>query len=396
MTQKNELSRSPETDPLTVAYIANIRFPTEKAHGYQIARVLSALTEIGVTSKLIVPTRKNHITAPWHEYYGVEPTFTVRTVWCPDLFSGNPLWDRIAFLTQTVMFGIRLCFLAISKSTVIMTRDKGIAWLYGVLGYRVVYSAHSVTGNKFLYRMLLKRVAAVVANSEGTKAAVEALLTTRVVVAHNGADQNPYISTERSVLRKELELPRNKHIVLYSGHLYSWKGIDTVLDAAKHLRTNKDVEVVVIGGLPADVFRYREYALREHIPNIVFLGHQDKSLVPKFLAAADVLLLPNSAQTEESITQTSPLKLFEYLASGRTIIASDLPSIRSVVSDREVFFVTPDDGSALAFAIEYALEREDEARSRREHSLTLSKTYTWSAHTEILKSVLVARLTKTQ
>jgi len=105
--------------------------------------------------------------------------------------------------------------------------------------------------------------------------------------------------------------------------------------------------------------------------------------VPRYLKAADVVVLPNSRNSRQkrfsiySRYDTSPIKLFEYLASGAPIVASDLPSIREIVSEEEVFFVKPDDPQELAQGIERLLTDQEFARTLSSRALERSKEYTW-------------------
>lgn len=362
-----------------IAYVANIRFPTEKAHGYQIARVCSALVEEGAHVSLFVPTRRNHIEQSWHEYYGIGSTFRVVSVPCFDGMSGYVFIDRIMFVVQMLIFGIRTVRL-IPEGVTVVTRDAVLAWIFGICKRKVVYNAHKAQQG-FLHRMLLSRISGVVANSEGTEEGLQKMIKVPVVVIHNGSDRNPYFATSSEKLRTDLELPHDAYIALYSGHLYSHKGADTLIAAAEHLKKNSTVSIVVIGGLSSDVKKYQDRAATRQLTNIVFYGHQSKERVPKYLRAADVLLLPNLREGE-SISMTSPLKLFEYLSAGRPIIASDLPSMRAIISEETAFLVPPGDGAALAEAIEYTLEHKNVARSRADNALTLSERYTWEAHAQ--------------
>ncbi len=79
--------------------------------------------------------------------------------------------------------------------------------------------------------------------------------------------------------------------------------------------------------------------------------------VADYLAAADFLLLPNSASTPLSIRHTSPMKAFEYMAAERPVIASDLPSIREIFQHEvNALLVPPDDPEQLRAAIRRLLD----------------------------------------
>ncbi|MEK9147905.1 MAG: glycosyltransferase family 4 protein, partial [Patescibacteria group bacterium] len=110
---------------------------------------------------------------------------------------------------------------------------------------------------------------------------------------------------------------------------------------------------------------------------IRFVGHRPWAEIPLWLKAADVLVLPNTGRMRVSQYYTSPMKLFEYMASGRPIVASDIPSIREIVDETMVFFATADDPESFAQVIQQTLNRPGEARSRVEKSLAEVKKYTW-------------------
>ena len=97
------------------------------------------------------------------------------------------------------------------------------------------------------------------------------------------------------------------------------------------------VNGIVVGGHPgeADLARLERRANELGLgPRVAFTGMVRPREVAARLEPADVLVLPNPA-TAASERYTSPLKLFEYLALGRPIVASDLPAFREVVRHRE-------------------------------------------------------------
>jgi glycosyltransferase involved in cell wall biosynthesis len=164
-------------------------------------------------------------------------------------------------------------------------------------------------------------------------------------------------ATDTSIFERPERLPPNPYpnggpIAVYSGHLYDWKGIPTVLEAAKLL---PDAQFHLVGGFPEDIQRQRERANSLEINNVFFHGMKMHVEVPPYLWHADVLLLPPSGK-HPSAQWTSPVKLGEYLASGTPVVATSIPALRDWLSDKEVEFVTPDDAASLAAGIRRLLE----------------------------------------
>lgn len=143
---------------------------------------------------------------------------------------------------------------------------------------------------------------------------------------------------------------------LYAGHLYDHKGIPTVLAAA---RRTPDVGFELLGGAPEDVARTR--AAAASLANVRVHGAVPHGDVPRWLWHADALLLPPSAR-EPSAAWTSPVKLGEYLASERPIVASAIPGLMAWVDDAVVTWFRPDDEADLARALRTALA-EPQARA---------------------------------
>jgi glycosyltransferase involved in cell wall biosynthesis len=184
---------------------------------------------------------------------------------------------------------------------------------------------------------------------------------------------------------KTLSVP----IVAYAGHLYPWKGVDVLLEALVQL---PDVHGLIVGGHAAepDLDRVRALASRLGIESrVTFTGMVEPARVPDLLERADVLVLPNPASAI-STRYTSPLKLFEYLAARRAIVASDLPSIREVVQDGvDALLVAPGDPQALANAIRRVVD--DRALGERLSCAAseLARHYTWTRRAERLETLFM-------
>jgi glycosyltransferase involved in cell wall biosynthesis len=178
-------------------------------------------------------------------------------------------------------------------------------------------------------------------------------------------------------------------VVVYAGHLYAWKGVDVLLDALRELG---DVRGLIVGGheKEPDLARLREQAARLGISDrVTFTGLVAPPDVAGHLRAGSVLVLPNPASAI-STRFTSPLKLFEYMAAGRPIVASDLPSIREVLRhEQNALLVEPGDAAALAAGVRRLLDDRPLADRLAQAAVTDVASYSWDRRAERLETLLL-------
>lgn len=378
---------------MKLAYIVNARIPTEKAHGYQVCKMCEEFSKNGVDSCLYFPTRKNFIEEDLFEYYSVEENFLVNKIKMFDFIYWERFFFRRGQVFQSLFFLLKLLFVKIEKDNIIYTRDSEIAWLFKKRGYQVYFEAHFWPQSKnSLYRYFLKEVDGIICNSHGTMERHKQSGLKRLLVAPNGVDLDEFkIDKTKDELRAELDLPRDKKIVMYVGHLYGWKGVDTVVEVAKLMKDKHDFVFVLIGGTNEDIEKYSSLFKEEKLENILLLGRKKKSDIPKYLKSADILLLPNTPVSTESIKYTSPIKMFEYMASGVAIVASDLPSIREVLNDSNVSLVSTGDSEALEKSIVGLLGDKDDYRGKVERALEDVKAYSWKKRALKIKELIEKR-----
>ncbi len=111
--------------------------------------------------------------------------------------------------------------------------------------------------------------------------------------------------------------------------------------------------------------------------HIRIVGHRPHAEVPLWQRAADILVLPNTAKEAISRFYTSPMKLFEYMASGTPIVASDLPSVTEILTSERGVLVEPDNPKALASAIGRALA-DEQAAARAGRAQAWVAEHTWA------------------
>jgi glycosyltransferase involved in cell wall biosynthesis len=331
---------------MNLIYIANVRMPTERAHGIQIAKMCEAFALQDFDVTLLVPKRRNTILeAPW-SYYGVRKNFSIS--WLPSLDTVR--FGRIGFLIQALTFSVCAAWHVwrhTKPGDIIYSRDELPLAIVSFFRRTFVWEAHRGTVNVLVRRLLgvCKRVVVI---SEGLKVRYRELGVPeeRLVLAPDGVDDSFLeFDASKAACRQRLGIAGDEKLALYAGHLYSWKGAGVLADAAETLEKH-GIVVMFVGGTDADIEAFRRTCGDRK--NIRIVGRMPHAEIPSYLRAADVLVIPNTAESDISTRYTSPLKLFEYMASGTPIVASDLPALREVLSELTAFFVPPSDPEALA------------------------------------------------
>lgn len=363
---------------MKIVYIVNTRMPSQRAHGFQIAKTCEKFAALGNEVSLLYPYRKNDLTEDIFNYYGLQRNFKVEMLGSVDFILMSRFLGVLAFYLQSFLFSCALIFRKFDEDSIIYTRDIFIALIFQVKGHITVYNVHNWSRKRELFSRLLNKKMKIVCNSEGTKRKMVENKFRNILSVPNGVDIEEYaIPFSREDVRRKVNLPGDKKVVTYVGNLYRWKGVDTLLGAAR-LIPDENVLFVIVGGDEDDLKAYAKKA--ESIKNILFVGHKQKKEIPLYLKSADVLILPNSAITEESMHHTSPIKMFEYMASGVPIVASNLPSIREVLNTDNAFLAEPDAPQSVAGEIKKVFENPLTAKEKADQALEDVKKYTWDEY----------------
>jgi glycosyltransferase involved in cell wall biosynthesis len=354
---------------MKLAYISNSSPTTRKAHGLQIAKMCEAFADEGVDLELILPHRSKEATKTRGDYfgfYGIKENFKLVKLPVIDLVKfGKP-----GFLITALSFGLSCRkYLRTRKFDAVYTRDPvSPFFLKESPGTLIYFEAHKAL-NRTLMKKLIRRVAGVVSITGNLAAELESLGVAggKILVAPDGVDLEQFdLHIAQVEARKKLGLP-DKKIILYSGNLkLAWKGVGTVVETAKSF--GSDVLFVLIGTGGSEEYNSE---------NVYVAGYKPHKEVPLWLKAANILLLPNTAKEGTSKLYTSPLKMFEYMASKRPIIASDLPSIREVLSEKNAVLVGPDDPKSLAEGIEKILKDPGLVENLSVQAFEDVQNYTW-------------------
>jgi glycosyltransferase involved in cell wall biosynthesis len=373
---------------MKLQYFANIRLPTEKAHGIQIMKTCEALAAAGVEVELFIPDRQNALTQDPFEFYGVQKNFLIQRIDCSDALRWK-IPKFFGFLIQEYSFYRA----AIKKNpppdtqTVWYTRDEGGLRRLSRRTSRVIFELHTIPRRlRSATCRTWNKARAIITITEALKQEVVAagVAEAKVFIVRDAVDVEKFTRTPpQAECRARLSLPPKQPLVVYTGHLYDWKGADVLAQAVPLLPPG--VAVYLVGGTQEDIDRFKK---KFAFPALHLAGWQPPDLIPLWQKAADVLVLPNSAREKISALYTSPLKLFEYLASGTPIVASDLPSLREVVDESMVYFVPPDNPAQLVEGLIRALSSAPEDGTVGQKNLMVAKEFSWQARAEHIIRVI--------
>lgn len=236
--------------------------------------------------------------------------------------------------------------------------------------------------NKYWHRFLIKmsktsQVLRIVCISEALKNywINRGIPSNKLIVAHDGIDQNVFHKNiSKYVARRKLGLPVEKQIVTYTGRLYKNRKIENIITLADKFRK---VHFLLVGGPDEQSNAYKNMAESNEIKNITFTGQIPHEQIPDYLFASDVLLGLWSSDVP-TINYCSPLKVFEYMAAGRIIIAHAFPTIKEVLRHNyNALLAKPDSLEELTKRTKEALEGNYPSSIEAQARKDVFTHYTW-------------------
>jgi glycosyltransferase involved in cell wall biosynthesis len=388
---------------MKLLYMANIRMPTEKAHGLQITQMCEAFAQAGADVTLLVSNRvntpeMNAIKDIW-DYYGVEHNFRIERVWGIDLFPLGKATELFAFYLHTLSFTIYLALtLLFRNADIYYSRDMPTLLVLSLFKPRakLVYEAHQLLKSRFAMRFqswCVRRVGLTVAVTGKLADDLTARGAKHIMVANDGFQIKRFANLpDQSAAREQVKLPKDAFIVGYVGRLHTMtlpKAVDKVIEAIATLRDHA-ISLCLVGGPDDMAENLRQHWLSLGLPadRFLYIGHVVPPLVPIYIAAFDVCAMPYP-DTEYFRYYTSPLKLFEYLAGGRPILGTNLPSVAEVCrSEENSILVPPDDVPAMAAALSRLYSDSALRKKLGESAYETAQEYTWQGRAvKILEAI---------
>ncbi len=379
---------------MRVAVVAPSEIPARRANTMQVMKMCQAIAALGHEVRLAVPASgaaRPVDEAGWSElalHYGLQLEFPV------EMLRATPNLRRYDF-------GIRAVGWVRSwNADLLYTRLPQAAAIGSLLGMPTIYEVHDLPQGfmgpllfwAFLRGRGSRRMVAITHSllydlADRLSAPVEEPFS---LVAPDGVDLSRYADLPgrdqaRRSIETELGMSLGDTVVAgYTGHLYPGRGVELMLAAAASL---PEVVFLLVGGEPQDVRRLRAQVQREGLRNVILTGFIPNAELPVYQAACDMLLMPYQRQVAASsggdiARYLSPMKLFEYMASARPIISSDLPVLKEVLEPEFAIFMPPDDAGSWVAAIQ-SLSEDPQRRAELGSAASMNANrYSWDSRAQ--------------
>jgi glycosyltransferase involved in cell wall biosynthesis len=367
---------------MKTAYVANCNLPNHFAHAMQIMKNAQAWhrnsDEFKFVSNLSLKNWLGRDTAKLNRFYGISDPFDMKLY--PLLDVTGKRWSPVS----ESFYRSAAQYLKDWGAELVFTRTFVLPKYSLDLGLPTIVETHGLPEGSADKEALFKRLeedlfVGIVTISEALRDRYIAygLPAEKILVAPDGADLSMFAKPlDRETARNKLGYEGNGQYALYVGHLYDDRGILEILGAAKQM---PQVNFVIVGGHPGDVERWRLRVANSKYENVEITGFVENHQVPDYLWMADVLLMPYST-TCPTAEWMSPLKLFEYMAAGRPIIATDLNAIKRVLQHRETgYLVEPDSTDSLLAGLQTVLADNVLQQSLSLNTLREVKGLSWES-----------------
>jgi glycosyltransferase involved in cell wall biosynthesis len=347
---------------MKIACISTSQIPSTTANSIQVMKVCQQMQLMGHQVHCWLPGNQSIEFSSLSAQYGLHQTFEISWI---------PTWNqfkRYDFAWKAVQAAIGW------QADVVYTWTPQAALLSSWRQKKTILEMHDRATGKLGLKILDRFVRSLESKNElvcvtqALKSALEDQLgrpipAEQTIIAPNGVDTERYIGLpDRKIARAQLNLAE-QYTVSYTGHFYAGRGLDVLYSMAQAYPA---IQFLWIGGREQELSDVRAKLTLLKLENVRLTGFVDNQTLPLYQASSDVLLMPYEKSIAgssggNSADICSPMKMFEYMATGNPILTSDLPVIREVLDAGYAFFCPPEQPDAWIETLGWIMEHPQEA-----------------------------------
>ncbi|MBW4507862.1 MAG: glycosyltransferase [Scytonematopsis contorta HA4267-MV1] len=379
-----------------IFFSRSISLQPDTAHEIHDVSCANAAANLGYSSVLVFPEQnKNNknildLLSPFHcrkpdnnfkEFYDVQENLDIFTLPMPwPIHKVAKKWLN----SSTVASKYYLPFHLLPHTKIVHTRD----WYFARAAVKnkipIIYERHYFQEKTFESEIVNSPYFQVaITQSEAVRESLieYGMPSEKTVWLHNGFDNSFLVRQPEAAeeWRKELLINGQQFLVVYSGALYGFKGIEVLIDAAKQL---PHIQFAITGGTEGQIKNYQHQAKEKQVENINFLGWiLPRQRLSILFQAADVLAHPHCSG--EAANFTNPVKFFQYMASGTPIAVTMIPPLMTFKKSPLIAeWCEPDDPYQFAECIKHTLDKYPRKVEGYPDSINLANQFTWEKRAE--------------
>lgn len=189
----------------------------------------------------------------------------------------------------------------------------------------------------------------------------------KIITVNNGINERLFHeAVDGKAVRQQHQIPPDALVLVFVGSFQPYHRVDLLLEAFKRLSSNKALYLILVGG------EKEKLAELQLSPNVIHTGWLPFHQIPEYVAASNIAVMPASNHFG------NPMKIYEYMALGKAIVAPHQPTLEEIAKhDNGIYLFKPFDVDALTAALQQLLD-DDALRSRLgQQAQILSREHTW-------------------
>jgi len=370
---------------MKIIYISNSFIPSKAANSVHVVKMCQAFAQNKHDISLYLPKnkKKDDINDDIFNFYNINNKFNIEKLPYFSFKGSGYFYNLFAVLKAKY-----------KKTDLVYCRDIHTAFFCFIFNIDYILELHGPIENfsnilQYMFNYLLKdkNLKLVVITNSLKKYYLNKfpILEKRsVFVAPDGADKFQDFN-------KMIKLDQDKFHIGYVGHLYEGKGMEIIHPLAS--MCSDDIVFHIVGGTDEDLLYWKNKC--KCINNIIFHGFMNQNLIPQYLNAFDVVLLPNQMKVRgagkvsyDIAKWTSPLKLFEYMSAKKTILASDVDVLKEILKHTDnAWLCNPNNIQEWHDAILYLKNNKEVAKELANNGyIDFMKNYTWKTRVKNILS----------
>ncbi len=372
----------------TITYLSNSRIPSEMANSVQIMKMCESMSNLGTTVNLIKPKRASQLDNEFEnlfDYYDIEKKFKITNLKYFDINNYEKkipyyIYRRINYINSWIWERYLInYYLKHHKNSVVFMRNT-LHFAINLIKTNNIPSIiefHNLPPQRHTrkYKNLFKYSNNIYPIAL-TKGLAEDMSSELGLDIHNILVAPGAVDISKFKLTHPESNQDGKLNITYVGSLIKNRGVDLLLDAAKKI---PDYCINIIGGVRDELINAQNYLKENNIHNVNLLGHKSQNEIYNFYNRSDILILPMSGKEKHTQKYASPNKLFEYMATGKPIIAANLPSIREILVDGEnSILFEPDNAIDLVHKIKILSDNIELQIKLGSNSRKKAESFTWN------------------